>query len=137
MSRADSTHHHGPLAGLGAGAAAVLTGGGLILVAARRQLGEVATVVAWALMAAVIAAAVYAVLWLRHRVLHPETLARPPSIRAEVIDAEPAPQLSAASTPLPYAEPAAIEPGREVHLHLNVTPGQLAAIMRHHTEEDQ
>ncbi|MGH3231637.1 MAG: hypothetical protein ACRDOA_24160 [Streptosporangiaceae bacterium] len=30
----------------------------------------------------------------------------------------------------------AIEPPREVHLHLNVTPGQLAAIMRHHTEED-
>ena len=138
MSRADSTHHHGPLAGLGAGAAAVLTGGGLVLIAARRQLGEVATVVAWALMAAVIgaviAAAVYAVLWLRHRVLHPEVLARPPSIRAEVMDAEPAPQLSAASAPLPYAE---LEPGREVHLHLNVTPGQLAAIMQHHTEEDQ
>jgi hypothetical protein len=141
MSRTDSTHHHGPLAGLGAGAAAVLTGGGLILVAARRQLGEVATVVAWALMAAVIgaviAAAVYAVLWLRHRVLHPEVLARPQSIRGEVMDAEPAPQLSAASTALPYAEPAAIEPGREVHLHLNVTPGQLAAILQHHTEEDQ
>ena len=30
-----------------------------------------------------------------------------------------------------------IEPGREVHLHLSVTPGQLAAIMQHHTEEDQ
>ena len=141
MSRADRTHHHGPLAGLGAGAAAVLTGGGLVLIAARRQLGEVATVVAWALMAAVIgaviAAAVYAVLWLRHRVLHPEVLARPPSIRAEVMDAEPAPQLSAASASLSYAEPAALEPGREVHLHLNITPGQLAAIMQHHTEEDQ
>jgi hypothetical protein len=67
--------------------------------------------------------------------MHPETLVRPPSIRAEVM--EPAPQLSAASTPIPYTEPAAIEPGREIHLHLNVTPGQLAAIMRHHTEEDQ
>jgi hypothetical protein len=70
MSRADSTHHHGPLAGLGAGAAAVLTSGGLILVAARRQFGKVATVVAWALMAAVvgavIAAAVYAFLRLRY-----------------------------------------------------------------------
>ena len=30
----------------------------------------------------------------------------------------------------------AIEPGRELHLHLNVTPDQLAAIVRHHTEED-
>jgi hypothetical protein len=86
---------------------------------------------------AVIAAAVYAVLWLRHRVLYPEVLARPPSIRGEVMDAEPAPQLSAASSGLPYAEPAAIEPGREVHLHLNVTLGQLAAILQHHTEEDQ
>jgi hypothetical protein len=134
MSRSDN---HGPLAGLTAGAAAVLTGGGLILIAARRQLGEVATVAAWALMAAVIAAAVYAFLWLRHRVLHPEVLARPPSVRAEVMAAEPAPQPDAASVPIPYAEPAAIEPGREVQLHLNVTPGQLAAIMRHHTEEDQ
>ena len=141
MSRADRTHHHGPLAGLGAGAAAVLTGGGLVLIAARRQLGEVATVVAWALMAAVIgaviAAAVYAVLWLRHRVLHPEYLAGRQVVQAEVMDAEPAPQPGAASVPLPYAEPAALEPGREVHLHLNITPGQLAAIMQHHTEEDQ
>ena len=57
-------------------------------------------------------------------------------IRAEVLDAEPAPQARPASVPLP-SQPAAIEPPREVHLQLNVTPGQLAAIMRHHTEEDQ
>jgi hypothetical protein len=31
----------------------------------------------------------------------------------------------------------AIGPGREVHLHLNVTPDQLAAIMQHHLEEDR
>jgi hypothetical protein len=30
----------------------------------------------------------------------------------------------------------AIGAGREVHLHLNVTPDQLAAILRNHTEED-
>lgn len=30
-----------------------------------------------------------------------------------------------------------LEPGREIHLHLNVTPDQLAAILRHHTEEDR
>lgn len=30
----------------------------------------------------------------------------------------------------------AIEPPREVHLHLNVTPDQLAAIMRHYTREN-
>lgn len=29
----------------------------------------------------------------------------------------------------------AIEPAREVHLHLNVSPDQLAAIVRHYTEE--
>jgi len=31
----------------------------------------------------------------------------------------------------------AIGPAREVHLHLNVTPGQLAAIVRHYTEENR
>ena len=31
----------------------------------------------------------------------------------------------------------AIGPGREVHLHLNVSPDQLAAIVRHYTEEDR
>lgn len=139
MSRADSTHHHGPLAGLGAGAAAVLTGGGLILIAARRQLGEVATVIAWALMAAVvgavIAAAVYAFLWLRHRVRYPETLAGRQVVRAEVLAGAPAPQAIQAP-----AAPAAIEPPREIRLQLDrLTPGQLdqlAAIVLHHTEED-
>jgi hypothetical protein len=29
----------------------------------------------------------------------------------------------------------AIEPPREIHLHLNVSPDQLAAILRHYTEE--
>ena len=28
----------------------------------------------------------------------------------------------------------AIEPPREIHLHLNVSPDQLAAIMRHYSE---
>jgi uncharacterized membrane protein YccC len=76
MSRPDSTHHHGPLAGVSADAAAALTSGAVVLIAARRQLGEVATVIAWALGAAVvgavIAAAVYVFLWLRHRFRHPE-----------------------------------------------------------------
>jgi hypothetical protein len=30
----------------------------------------------------------------------------------------------------------AIEPTREVHLHLNATPDQLAAIMRHYDGQD-
>ena len=113
MSRQGGTHHHGPLAGLGAGAAAVLTGGGVILIAARRQLDEVATVI-------------YAVLWLRHRVRHPETLAGRQIIRAEAVDQAAVPQ--AVGTP----RPAAIEPPR---VYLNVTRDQLAAILRHSIEE--
>jgi hypothetical protein len=39
---------------------------------------------------------------------------------------------------LPVTDPSrpAIEPGREIHLHLNVTPDQLAAILRDHTKEE-
>ena len=130
MRRTNDTHYRGPLAGLSAGAAVVLVGGILILVAARRQLGEVATVVAWALMAtvvgAVLAAAVYVFLWLRHRALNPEILAGRHVIRAEVVDE------ATARPAVEAAQPAAIEPPR---VYLNVTPEQLAAIIRDHTEE--
>jgi hypothetical protein len=49
-----------------------------------------------------------------------------------------APEISPAATDFvpPHLEaPArpAVEPPREVHLHLTVSPDQLAAIMRHHT----
>ena len=80
--------------------------------------------IAWALMAAVvgavIAAAVYVFLWLRHRVRHPEILAGRQVIRAEVLDQAAVPQAVEA------ARPAAIEPPR---VYLNVTPDQLAAIV--------
>jgi hypothetical protein len=130
VSRPDSTHHHGPLAGLGAGAAAVIAGCVLVLTAARRQLGEVATVVAWALMAAVvgavIAAAVYVFLWLRHRFRYPETLAGRQVIRAEVLDEAPVPQAIQASA----APAAALEPP-QVHLHFHgADPAEAAAIIR-------
>jgi hypothetical protein len=76
------------------------------------------TVVAWSLKAAavgaVIAAAVYAFLWLRHRVEHPETLAGRRVVRAEVLDGTAAP-LSVISA----GQPASIEPPREVHLHFH------------------
>ena len=115
----------------------MLAGAGLILITARHQLGEVATVAAWALMAtlagAVIAAGVYAFLWLRHRARNPHLLA---SRRA--VPAQPgATALTWTAQQVPAGTAAVIEPGREVHLHLSVTPGQLAAIMQHHTEEDQ
>ena len=91
----DQVHHHGVLAGLGAGAAAVLAGvlagGVLVLVVWRHVAGQVSVAVAvivWALTAAVVAAVlagiVYAFLFIRHRALHPETLART-TVRAEVI----------------------------------------------------
>jgi len=124
-----ATHYRGPLAGLGAGAAGVLTGGGLILIAARRQLDEVAAVVAWAVTAAVIlaviAAAVYVFLWLRHRVRHPEVLSgRQAAVTAEVLAAPAPPQAVTA----PAA--AAIEPPRDVHLHFHTAgPAEAAEII--------
>jgi hypothetical protein len=33
-------------------------------------------------------------------------------------------------------QPRAIEPPREIHLHLNVSPEQPAAIMRHYLERE-
>jgi hypothetical protein len=72
------------------------------------------------------AALFYAVLWLRHRVRHPEILAGRQVIRAEAIDTAAVPQAIAAA-PL-----AAIEPPR---VYLNVTDDQFAAIMRNHAEE--
>jgi hypothetical protein len=135
MSRADSTHHHGPLAGLGAGAAAVLTGGGLILIAARRQLGEVATVLAWALMAAVIlavaAAAFYVFLRLRYHALHPETLVRQ-AVRAEVVTPrQEAPGLAWTAREIQADGPAPIGPSAGVHIHIHAAdPAEAAGIIR-------
>jgi hypothetical protein len=108
----------------------VLAGAVLILIAARRQLGEVATVLAWALMAAVVgtvaAAAVYVFLWLRHRIRHPEVLSGRQVIRAEVLEAA-GPQAIQA----PAAQPLALEPPREVHIHIHAAdPAEAAAIIR-------
>jgi small-conductance mechanosensitive channel len=127
--RDTGTHHHGPLAGLGAGAAAVLLAAVVLLLAWHRVAGQVAagiTVLVYVVITVVcglaVSALAYAVLWLRHRVRHPETLAPRHA-------AEPAPQAITA-----VAERAAIEPPRRVYL--NVTDDQLAAILRHGTEED-
>ena len=130
--RPDNTHHHGPLAGVSAGAAAVLFAFAVLALAWHRVAGQVSigiTVLVYVVITAVcglaLAALFYAVLWLRHRVRHPEILAGRQAVRAEVLDADPVPQAVEA------ARPAAIEPPR---VYLNVTPDQLAAIMRHHTE---
>ena len=91
MREAGGTHHHGILAGLGAGTAAVLLAGVLVLAVWRHIAGQASLaveVIVWALTAAVVgavtAAFAFTFLWLRHRVLHPEALARP-TVRAEVI----------------------------------------------------
>jgi hypothetical protein len=101
-------HHHGPLAGLGAGAAGVLLAGVLVFAVWRHVAGQAAAavqVIVWAFTAAVVAAVaagmVWAFLFLRHRVLHPEALARP-AVRAEVLPAAPA-----AAREIPAAEPVA------------------------------
>jgi hypothetical protein len=126
------THHHGPLAGLGAGAAAVLFAFGVLALAWHRVAGQVSlaiAVLAYAVMAAVAvvigAGTWYVVLWVRHRARNPELLARRqvPGSTARPVTV---PQ---AIEPPPRA--AAIEPPR---VYLNVTPDQLAAIVRHNTE---
>lgn len=136
MSLGDNnTHHHGPLAGLGAGAAAVLFAFGVLALAWHQVSGHVSlaiTMLAYAVIAALAvitgAGTWYVVLWVRHRARNPHLLAGRRTVQAEVVTAQPA-----APDALPYARPAAIEPPR---VYLNVTPDELAAIMRHHTEEE-
>lgn len=128
--RDTGTHHHGPLAGLGAGGAAVLFAFGVLALAWHRVAAQVSagiTVLVYVVITAVgglaLAALVYVVLWLRHRVRHPETLTR---YRAAEVVAAPA--IGGGAAP-----PRAIEPPR---IYLNVTDDQFAALMRHHTEKE-
>ena len=118
------THHHGPLAGVSAGAAAVLFATVVLLLAWHRVAAQVSTgitvlvyVAVTAVCALLLAVLVYAFLWLRHRVRHPETLAGRQAVRAEVMGE--APQAVTA------AQPAAIEPPR-----VYFTDDQFAALMR-------
>lgn len=127
------THHHGPLAGLGAGAAAVLFASFVLALAWHRVAGQVSmaiAVLAYTVIAAAaaisVAAALYVFLWVRHRARNPELLAPRRATPAGIPDAEPVPQAIEA------AVPAAIEPSR---VYLNVTPDQLAMLMRNHAGE--
>ena len=119
------THHHGPLAGVSAGAAAVLFATVVLLLAWHRVAAQVSTgvtvlvyVAVTAVCALLLAVLVYAFLWLRHRVRHPETLAGRQAVRAEVVD-DAVPQAVTA------APAAAIEPPR-----VYFTDDQFAEIMR-------
>jgi hypothetical protein len=116
-------------------------GGGLVLVvivAAALLIGSgAASAIARALEVALIVGAVVAglavlggIAVLVHRVRH--VGAGRPIAAPMVVQAprdQPAPLEGSHSRP-------AIGPGREVHIHLNVTPDQLAEIMRHYTEEN-
>jgi hypothetical protein len=112
----------------------VLFAFGVLALAWHRVAGQVSlgiTILVYVVIAAVcglvLAALFYVVLWLRHRVRHPEILAGRQVIRAEV-QADAAPVVQAVEA----AQPAAIEPPR---VYLNVTPDQLAAILRHTANE--
>ena len=110
---------------MSAGTAAVLFAFGVLALAWHRVAGQVAlgiTVLVYAVLAAVLvsvaAAACYVLLWVRHRARNPELLAGRHA-------ASPAPAVQAV---MAAAEPRALEPPR---VYLNVTPDELAAIMRH------
>ena len=124
------THNHGPLAGLGAGAAGVLFAFAVLLLAWHRVAGQVSmaiAVLAYAVMAAVAviigAAAFYAFLWVRHRARNPQLLSRQQITTPAAVPQ--AAELEAA------APPAAIGPPR-----VYLTDDQLAALMRRRTEEE-
>ena len=122
------THHHGILAGASAGAVAVLMAFGLVLLAwhaVSGAVGEAVIVIVWAVTAVVIVVALasggYALLWLRHRIRHPEVLSRQP-VRAEVVTEAPA-EIPA---PQPVAElPAA---GTHTHYHFDSAEAVEAAL---------
>jgi hypothetical protein len=121
------THHHGPLAGAHWGAVAVLAVFGMLLLVARRQLGELATVAMWAGIVLVCYAALwvmgYGLLRLRLHAAHPETLSRRTVITAEALDTGPV-----SAIPLTAgAGPAAIEPPRETHNHFHFPDADAAA----------
>jgi hypothetical protein len=78
--------------------------------------------------AAVITVAVLAAAGLLIWRTRSERPGRPVTARPIVqLPPSPVPRLEDSSKP-------AIGPAREIHLHLSLTPDQLAAIMRHHTE---
>jgi apolipoprotein N-acyltransferase len=125
------THHRGllagfsPLAGVSAGTAAVLFAFGVLALAWHQVSGHVSlaiTILAYMVIAALAvvtgAGTWLVVLWVAHRHRNPELLVRRAD-RAQVLDAEPAPEAVAATAP------PAIEPPR-----LYFTDDQFAAILR-------
>ena len=135
-------HHHGMLAGLGAGTAAVLVCAVFVLSVWHRVSGTVAqamTVIVWALVAVVLVAAAFAVAYLglrlRHHVIHPETLTRH-AVRAEVVPpALPAAEAPALPAPPPVAELPA--PQHVTHNHFESAEAVRAALAALRGEDEQ
>ena len=131
-----TTHHHSLLAGVSAAGLAVIGAFGLVLLAWHQvsgAVGEAVTVIVWAVVAAVVGAVLaggmLVFLHLRHRVQHPETLARQ-AVRAEVLD------------PLPQqvpAQPAAELPagGSHTHYHFDSAEAVEAALQAMQERQDE
>ena len=122
------THHHGLLAGVSAGAMAVMACSGLLFLdwhQVSRGVGDAVTVIVWAVVTAVIgavlAAGVYVFLLLRHRIRHPEVLSRQP-VRAEVVTDPPA---EIPASPAVAELPAA---GTHTHYHFDSAEAVEAAL---------
>lgn len=124
------THNRGLLAGLGAGAVAVLVGAAFLASVWRRVSGQVAValdVIVWAFTATVTGAAMftlgYLFLRLRLHLARPETLTRH-TVRAEVIPSAPLP-----AAEIPAAAPLAALPPASTHYHFD-TPDAVEAALR-------
>jgi apolipoprotein N-acyltransferase len=139
MRRPESTQNRGllagfsPLAGVSAGTALVLFAFGVLCLAWHQVSGHVSlaiTMLAYAVIAALAvvtgAGTWLVVLWVAHRHRNPELLVRQ-VVRAEVVDPAAPPAIAA-------AQPAAIEPPR---VYLNVTPDQLATLVRQQVTDTQ
>ena len=112
---------------------AVLVGGGVILLACRHQLGEVANWAAVLLIILLVAAVAYALAYgflrIRLHARSPETLIRRPPVTAEVLDQEPA----AVPAPQPVAELPAATP--DIHYHFDSAEAVQAALQAMHERQ--
>jgi hypothetical protein len=133
FGRSEHVHHHGLLAGIGMGAAAVLSCLVLVLIDWHRAAGPVtmaitafACFVVAALAAVVLGVVAYAALWLRHK--HRQFAAiSPPVLQAQVL-----PAIAAQALPVPgAAAPPALQPAHtHVHLPEGMSPEAVAAALR-------
>lgn len=133
LSRGGDTHHHSVLAGIGMGAAAVLSCLVLVLIDWRRAAGPVtmavtalAVFVVAALAVTVLAVLAYAALWLRHKHRQFQVASNPS------VPPAPIPLASAAAPALQPAPALQALPAAHTHVHLpdGMSPESVAAALR-------